>query len=126
MVLHGFFPYAGETIFSTESFSKYEETFFGLGQNVVLQLCKTISDKPLTAVYFDNWFTSLELVTYLRKEFGILSLGTIQQNRLRGCDITNDKDLLKKGRGSFEMRCDNKKKIAVVKWTDNKCVTLVS
>jgi len=46
-------------------------------------------------------------VTYLRKEFGILGLGTIQQIRLRGCDIINDKDLLKKGRGSFEMRCDN-------------------
>lgn len=124
--VHDFFPYAGETTFSTESFSEYEETFFGLGQKVVLQLCKTISDKPLTAVYFDNWFTSLELVTYLRKQFGILSLGTIQQNRLRGCDIINDKDLLKKGRGSYEMRCDNKKKIAVVKWADNKCVTLVS
>ncbi|XP_060870237.1 piggyBac transposable element-derived protein 3-like [Metopolophium dirhodum] len=84
-----------------------------------------IKIKPKT-VYFDNWFTSLELVTYLRKKFGILSLGTIQQNRLRGCDIINDKDLLKKGRGSFEMRCDNKKKISVVKWADNKCVTLVS
>ncbi|XP_008186830.1 piggyBac transposable element-derived protein 3-like [Acyrthosiphon pisum] len=82
--------------------------------------------KLFLAVYFDNWFTSLELVTYLRKEFGILSLGTIQQNRLRGCDIINDKDLLKKGRGSYEMRCDNKKKIAVVKWAHNKCVTLVS
>lgn len=105
--VYDFFPYAGETTFSTE----YEETFFGLGQKVVLQLCKTISDKPLTAVYFDNWFTSLELVTYLRKEFGILSLGTIQQNRLRGSDIINDKDLLKKERGSFEMRCDNKKKL---------------
>jgi len=76
--------------------------YFGLGQKIIVELIKSIPYKPLTVVCFDNWFTSLELVTYLRKSFGILSLGTIQQNRLRGCNIIADKPLLKKGRGSYE------------------------
>jgi hypothetical protein len=89
-------------------------------------LCKSIPCKPLSVVCFDNWFTSLELVTYLRKSFGILSLDTIEQNHLRGCNIIADKSLLKKGRGSYETKSDNKNKISVVKWADNKCVTIVN
>lgn len=89
-------------------------------------MCKSIPCKALSVVCFDNWFTSLELVTYLRKSFGILSLGTIQQSRLRGCNIIADKPLLKKGRGSYETKSDNKNKISVVKWADNKCVTIVN
>jgi len=124
--VYDLFPYGGENTFHRTTFTNYENRFFGLGQKVVIEFSKSIPDKSLSVLYFDNWFTSLELVSYLRKKFGILSLGTIQQNRLRGCNIIPDKQLLKKGRGNYSTKSDNKKKISVVKWADNKCVTLVS
>uniref|UniRef100_A0AAV2IYF0 PiggyBac transposable element-derived protein domain-containing protein n=1 Tax=Knipowitschia caucasica TaxID=637954 RepID=A0AAV2IYF0_KNICA len=54
------------------------------------------------------------------------SLGTIRKNRLMGCTLEEDRDLLRRGRGSFDFRVDNDAKLAVVKWADNKTVTLVS
>ncbi|KAG1935455.1 piggyBac transposable element-derived protein 3-like [Pimephales promelas] len=58
------------------------------------------------------------------KEFG--SLGTIRKNRLMVCSVEEDRDLLRRGRGSFDFHVDNDSKLAVVKWADNKTVTLVS
>ncbi|CAH2014758.1 unnamed protein product [Acanthoscelides obtectus] len=54
------------------------------------------------------------------------SLGTIRSNRLRGCPLLSDKELLRKGRGSFDYRVDNSVGLAVIKWADTKCVTLAS
>ena len=38
----------------------------------------------------------------------------------------SDKELSKKGRGSFHQIVDNNKKVVVVKWIDNKAVLLCS
>ncbi|KAF2895156.1 hypothetical protein ILUMI_11018 [Ignelater luminosus] len=110
----------------SERFIEDEENYFGIGQKVVIALCRSIQGKPRKVVYFDNWLTSLELVHHLRSELGILSLETIQQNEMRGCSIVSDEVLLKRGRGSFESTSDNEKKINITKWADNKCVHLVS
>ncbi|KAF9419657.1 hypothetical protein HW555_003935 [Spodoptera exigua] len=87
----------------------------------------SIKHKP-AIVYFDNFFSSLELINLLRGEYGIFSLGTIRANRLRGCQekLPSDKDLLKKGRGSSKQVVCNKNKLSVVKWHDNKSVILAS
>ncbi|XP_037299722.1 piggyBac transposable element-derived protein 2-like isoform X2 [Manduca sexta] len=73
-------------------------------------------------------FMSPELTYILREEYGILSLGTIRTNRLRGCQelLPTDKQLKKKKRGSSAQVVCNKNKLAVVKWNDNKVVTLIS
>lgn len=91
-----------------------------------MRLCKTISNPTLCTVYFDNWFTSLELLYYLRNEWGILSLGTIRKDRLRNCCVSTDKVMKKKGRGAYEVVCDNDKKLAVTKWVDNQCIHIAS
>lgn len=52
-------------------------------------------------VYFDNWFTSIQLQVELEK-IGILSLGTVRPNRFRGCKFSSDKDMKKQGRGTVE------------------------
>ncbi|CAH2105118.1 unnamed protein product [Euphydryas editha] len=72
--------------------------------------------------------TSLELIYLLREEYGIFSLGTIRQNRLKDArkKLLTDKSLKKKGRGTFCQVVCNKNKLSVVKWFDNKQVTLVS
>ncbi|KAF9409267.1 hypothetical protein HW555_011302, partial [Spodoptera exigua] len=56
------------------------ESSLGMGAKVVIALCKTIPDPAYPIVYFDNFFTSLELIYYLREEMGIFSLGTIRAN----------------------------------------------
>ncbi|CAF4935258.1 unnamed protein product [Pieris macdunnoughi] len=103
-----------------------EEEQMTLGEKMVLALCKTIHT-PGCAVYFDNYFTTLDLIWYLREHRGIFSLGTIRQNRLKGCKgLLSDKELKKRGRDSFSQVVDNDRKIAIVKWYDNKVVTLAS
>ncbi|CAM4659889.1 unnamed protein product [Leuciscus chuanchicus] len=116
--------YTGKSTFDGSTQTQGKE--FGLGANVVLQLCKTIRNPSDCVVYFDNFFTSLRLVTHLNDSMGLRSLGTIRKNRLMGCSVEEDRDLLRRGRGSFDFRVDNDAKLAVVKWADNKTVTLVS
>ncbi|KAJ8962104.1 hypothetical protein NQ318_018058 [Aromia moschata] len=103
-----------------------KESDLGSGGKVVIQLCRTLPNPQNTIIYFDNWFTSMELICLLKNEFGINSLGTIRSNRSRGCTLEQDKAILKRGRGSYDYKVDNKKGIAVVKWADAKCVTLAS
>jgi hypothetical protein len=52
-------------------------------------------------LYFDNCFTEVQLVTELEK-LGIHSLGTVRPNRLKGCKFSSDKEMKKRGRGSYE------------------------
>ncbi|KAF9413711.1 hypothetical protein HW555_008157 [Spodoptera exigua] len=105
----------GETTFDDISFTDTKNKYFGLTEKCVLRVAKTIENPALTTLFFDNWFSSLELISYLRSEFGILSLGVIRKDRLRGCNMISDKGSLKKGRGSYMVMVDNKKKIAVTK-----------
>ncbi|KAF9415610.1 hypothetical protein HW555_006818 [Spodoptera exigua] len=118
--IYDFLLYGGDDTFRNIQFTDREETL-GFGGKVVVALCQSIKNKPCF-VYFDNYYTSLELVVYLRNELGIFSLGTIKSNRLRGCQnvIDDDKKMKKKGRGSFSQIVCNENKIAVVKWFDNK------
>lgn len=100
-----------------------EENALGFGAKTVLALCQTIPDPALSVVYFDNYFTSLELVCRLREVYGILCLGTIRTNRIQ-CDMP--KSSRKAIRGTVYQKCDNVNKIVFVKWVDNKDVHLVS
>ncbi|XP_050302041.1 piggyBac transposable element-derived protein 2-like [Anthonomus grandis grandis] len=102
------------------------EAELGSGGRVVVQLCKTVPNPTKTYVYFDNWFTSLDLIILLKNDYGINSLGTVRSNRLQGCTLEQDKSLLKMGRRTFDYKADNNAGIAVVKWADTKCVTLAS
>uniref|UniRef100_A0A3B4ZZZ5 PiggyBac transposable element-derived protein domain-containing protein n=1 Tax=Stegastes partitus TaxID=144197 RepID=A0A3B4ZZZ5_9TELE len=123
-------PYKGKKgfkIFSTfDGALQTSEKESGLGRNVVLQLCRTIRNPSDCVVYFDNFFTSLSLISHLRESMGLRSLGTIRKSRLKGCKLAEDRDLLQRGRGSFDFCVDNDAKLAVVKWADNKTATLVS
>jgi hypothetical protein len=122
--VYDFLLYGGDDTFRNINFSSEEETL-GFGGKVVVALCQSIKKRPCF-VYFDNYYTSLELVVYLRNELGIFSLGTVKANRLRGCQdkLDTDKVLKRKGRGSFSQIVCNRNKVSVVKWLDIKPVTL--
>lgn len=62
------------------SFPFPEGTLTFSGQ-IVASLCRTIPEPPLTAVFIDNWFNSPQLMRVLRREYGILSLGTLRSDR---------------------------------------------
>ena len=74
---------------------------------------------------FDNWFSTLELMLYLKNK-EIFAVGTIRLNRLSGCSVSSNKDLQKAGRGSSDYRTDKNSGIIVVKWVDNNVVQLIS
>lgn len=65
---------------------------------------------------------------HMRNEYGIFTLGTIRSNHFRDANkkLPTDKNLKKRGRGSFAQVVSNERKIAIVKWFDNECVTVAS
>lgn len=126
-IVYDFLVYGGEDTFRHHRFTDQEENM-GLGAKVVLALAQSIRQPACKVLCFDNFFTSVELLQYLRNQYGIFSVGTIRQNRLRGAQdkLPTDKNLKKKGRGSHAQVVSNKNKIVVLKWYDNKCVTAAS
>lgn len=91
----------------------------------VLKLSESLPPGQNFKLYFDNWFTFLELQLELRTR-GIWSVGTIRSNRLRGCNLKSEKELKETGRGSVDMSVDANSGIVVVRWLDNSAVQLSS
>lgn len=79
-----------------------------------------------TRLYCDRFFTGIPLIQYmLTKEIYV----TMMKNRVpkEAAAIMNEKELAKCGRGSLQMTVriqDNK--VCIVKWFDNKAITLAS
>lgn len=104
------------------------EPDLGASSNVVLYLAKYIPEGKNHLLYFDNWFTSLPLMTHLAKK-EIYCLGTVRLNRVKGLTYTNDKDLVKRGgRGTHEEKraLVDDVEVRAVKWMDNQGVHLLS
>ena len=118
-IVYDFLTYTGKSTFGTDLGPAKE---IRVGANVVIQLCKTIK----SVVYFNNFLTSLPLIVHLKNSLGLRGLGTIHKNRLKRCILEDDHALLRQGRGSCDYRVDNEADVAVVKWSDNKVVTLAS
>ena len=94
-------------------------------KDIVLKLSKDIPKNEGFQLYFDNWFSTMELMLAL-KSFGIFSTATFSTNRLNACPLSTEKDLKKQGRGSFDYSTDVNTGLHVVNWFDNKCVHLAS
>ena len=94
---------------------------FGLGEKVVLSLTEDIIGN-FHEVYFDNYFTSANLLESLKGKH-VLACGTIKTNR-KGLpqNMASDKSL---ERGEFDWRVSNDE-LTFFKWKDNKSVHLLS
>lgn len=123
-MVYYFMPYGGSQTFRDNELNS-EVTKMGFGASVVTELCKLIDSPESSIVVFDNFFTGLPLLQYLKKEMNILALGTIKANRVEQCPLTDATDFLKRPRGSSESFV-NKDEVVVVRWCDNKVVTLAS
>ena len=91
---------------------------------VVAKLCKALSPNIGHKVFFDNWFSSLDLMQKLKKKV-LLAVGTIRPSRLQRCPLKATKDLEKEGRGAMDYRTDNNSGIIITKWVDNKTLHLI-
>ena len=61
-------------------------------------------------------------------ERGILAIGTVKANRMKGAEknLMSDKRLKKEGRGSYDWTADTAKNITLFKWCDSNTVNLAS
>lgn len=124
--VYDFVPYGGEDTLRKLAFTDEEKQNFGFCNQVVISLSKTVTNPAYSVLYFDNYFSSPDLMHYLRNKKGMLALGTLRSNRSRQYEIKSDKELRQQGRGSFCQKIDNINKVTIVKWYDNKSVLMCS
>ena len=95
------------------------------GGDIVLHLCAHLPKYMNFKIYFDNYFTYMELLIKLQ-EYRFWAVGTLRKDRMRNCSLKSEKDLKKIGCGAFEGAVDRNSGITIVRWLDNKPVQLAS
>lgn len=123
--VYNFEIYSGQE--NATKFRLPEEPDLGATGNTVLRLIRNVPRHKNHRIYFDNYYTSLNLTVYLAKQ-GILSLGTVRRNRLPNCKLPTDSDLKTSIRGTsheYVGTVDNIE-ITSVAWKDNKVVNFLS
>ncbi|XP_049767860.1 piggyBac transposable element-derived protein 3-like [Schistocerca cancellata] len=74
-------------------------------------------------VYFDNFFTSKNLLIHLRN-LGFRATGTVRENRVGYCPLLSSNELKKTIRGNSDYQLDRNGVVLFVRWHDNRCVTI--
>ncbi|XP_060873874.1 piggyBac transposable element-derived protein 3-like [Metopolophium dirhodum] len=103
------------------------EPDLGSSANVVVRLGRVIPKHQNYKLFFDNYYTTLPLLVYLKIE-NILSLGTVRRNRLKNVVLLDDSTMLKKPRGTYDHCVTNIRNtdIVAITWNDTKNVNLLS
>ena len=70
-------------------------------------------------LFFDNFFSSPELIEYLASK-GFWALATLNVNRSRKCPLPKEKELKKLGRGASTQNVNQTKSVMVTSWYDSK------
>ena len=98
----------------------------GQGTDVVLWLVENLPRFMNFKLFFDNFYTGINLIHKLQVEYGIKSCGTIRSNRMRGTVLDTNANMKKKGQGSVDFHFERHSEVLVVKSYDNKPVHLAS
>lgn len=80
-----------------------ERQHLPLGSRVVLDLVKNIPYPMDHILFFDNFFTSFDLLTLL-KQRGFRATGTVRERRTKNCPLVLKKAMQKEERGKFDYR----------------------
>ena len=120
-ILYDFEVYTGKT---TKAEAKPELL---MGGNVVCRLTQSLPKKVNHKVFFDNFFSSIAIMNHLKND-GFWAVATIRKDRLKGADkhLLSEKELKKKGRGSFDFVVEANSGVTVIRWFDNGLVQLLS
>ncbi|KAF2888976.1 hypothetical protein ILUMI_17197, partial [Ignelater luminosus] len=100
----------------------------GLGESVVMKFADLLKSRFPNinfSLFFDNFFTSANLITKLEK-INFSGTGTVRDNRIDKCPIEDSAIMKKKPRGTFDSFVDRESNIVCVKWRDNSVVTVLS
>ena len=100
----------------------------GASGNVVIRLSRIVPNNCNFRIFFDNYFTSVDLQLALARR-GILSLGTVRLNRLpKTTKLLSDAELAKRGRGAYQEKITSVDgtQLSVVRWYDNRAISLLS
>ncbi|CAB3987582.1 Hypothetical predicted protein [Paramuricea clavata] len=96
----------------------------GESSNVILRLTKDVERKK-HQLFFDNFFSCPELLAYLKLQ-DIFAVATLKANRSRGCPISTEKTMRKRGRGDIAQFSDVKAGLVICAWYDNRRVLTIS
>lgn len=102
-----------------------QQVGMNLGSKVVTELLSCVPVPNEHVVFFDNFFTSRDLLAHLTS-IGFRATGTVRENRTDRCPLKDSKDMNKEKRGSFDYQFDKNAKVLMVRWKDNKCVIVAS
>ena len=125
--IHDILMYQGETTFTSHHTQlSPEESEMLISSKTVVALAKTLQNPTQTAIYADNFFTSIGLVEYLQQKIGCRYVGTARENRIGRAPLISSKQLDKKAvpRGDYDYCSSNG--ILALRWKDNKNVTVLS
>lgn len=125
--IHDILMYQGAPTFvSHPTTLSEEESSMNVTTKFVVALVKTIKDPRNSAVYADNYFTSIGLAEYLRSQYGCRYVGTARENRVGFPPLQSVKDMNKKSvpRGTLEYVSSDG--ILIARWKDNSIVTILS
>lgn len=117
--MYDFYVYDGRDI-SAPGFNHLQKS-----AQVVAKLSLHLPNHVGHKLFFDNWFTTLDLMLYL-KRIGIKAVGTVRTNRIHGCPLEDAKVFKSKDRGHSDYRTDKNSGVILVKWLDNSAVLLAS
>ncbi|XP_049270990.1 piggyBac transposable element-derived protein 3-like [Rhipicephalus sanguineus] len=96
----------------------------GIGESAVLRLSNNLA--PGTQLFFNRYFISGPLLDKLAKK-DISGTGPVMNNRIpKGVNLSSESELKLKGRGTSEMVERDDEQQVVVRWYDNKAITLMS
>lgn len=96
-----------------------------LGTRVVQNLLTVVEDPLSYEVYFDNFFTNLDLLRELY-ELGFRASGTIRADRTQKCPLVDPKVMKKQERGTYDFCSDTNTNILLGRWNDNSVVTVAT
>ena len=113
------FPYQGTGTIHKE---------LGLEGSVVDQLVSKLpkNDGNCYHIIFDNFFTRMTLLCYLKEKYGFAATGTIRSNRTGSVPLRDANKMKKKERGSYDSVLDKDTGICITRWKDSKVVTMAS
>lgn len=118
--LYSFQPYCGK--------EKDNSTEDLLGTRVIKTLTSAIpsSEYEDHELFFDNFFSSHKLMCIL-KDMKLKATGTVRETRIGKCPLATSKQIQKEyERGYFDYRFDKSNEILVIKWNDNRAVSVIT
>ncbi|XP_053631028.2 piggyBac transposable element-derived protein 3-like [Cherax quadricarinatus] len=125
--IHDIMMYQGQTTFDYHSVSlTEEEKKMPISSKVVICLAKTMDHTKTSAIYADNFFTSLPLVKYLHATFNCRYTGTARDNRIGKPPLMSVNDMEKTKVKRSAMDYCSLDSVLAVRWKDNKVVTILT